>query len=76
MLPSPERSEVAGEAFTLLGPFSDYRVRLTTTRWLWEHGRLAGLKLQLVTERARGEDVDGQLPHQLVLPAPPPTSLA
>ena len=60
--------------FTLLGPFSDYRVRLTTTRWLWEHGRITGLKLQLVTERARGEDVDGQLPHQLVLSAPP-TSL-
>jgi hypothetical protein len=41
-----------------LAAFADYRVRLTTRRWIWADGELAGLKLRAVTERARASSQD------------------
>jgi hypothetical protein len=42
----------------LLGALADYRIRLTSHRWHWEHNQLAGLTLRVITERARTGDID------------------
>jgi hypothetical protein len=47
-----------GEVNSSLGAFADYRIRLTNRRWIWKHGELVGLKIQVVTERARGSADD------------------
>jgi hypothetical protein len=57
-----------------LGAFAEYRIRLTAHRWMWEAGELAGLKLRVITERARaaaGMELGGAqaapLEHELTL---------
>jgi hypothetical protein len=51
--PVPEAARWAGGAGALAA-FAEYRVRLTGRRWLWQDGELAGLRLRVATERARG----------------------
>lgn len=43
----------AGARGRSLGAAAEYRVRSLGRRWVWEDGELAGMKLRLVTERAR-----------------------
>ena len=43
----------AGARARSLGAAAEYRVRSLGRRWVWEDGELAGMKLRLVTERAR-----------------------
>ncbi|HET7768816.1 MAG TPA: hypothetical protein VFN74_08555 [Chloroflexota bacterium] len=54
-----------------LGAAAEFRVRSLGRRWLWEHGELAGMKLRLVTERARaagGAGLDGdRTEHEITL---------
>ncbi|MBI3971053.1 MAG: hypothetical protein HY332_07160 [Chloroflexi bacterium] len=59
-----------------LAAFADYRVRLAARRWMWLDGELAGMRLRVMTERARvartgaGESAgDGALglEHELTL---------
>ena len=57
-----------------LGAFAEYRVRLGRRRWLWQDGEIAGVRLDVATERARAAagagigGADATLPeHELTL---------
>jgi hypothetical protein len=57
-----------------LGAFAEYRVRLGQRRWVWQDGEIAGVRLNVATERARAAagagigGADATLPeHELTL---------